>query len=65
MARNASALLSDGALKQGREFDRAGQPITPEHKPNLLERQIEHLQRRFLLPAPIARTVAELAWRVA
>lgn len=60
MASEELALLTDGTVTQGRELDRAGWPITPDHSPGLQERQAEHLQRRFLLSAPIARTVAAL-----
>ena len=60
MASNDSALPTDGTVTQGREPDRAGWPITPYHSPGLHERQAEHLQRRFLLTASMARTVAAL-----
>lgn len=60
MATKAKAPLTAGTVRQGRERDLAGERIDPEHKPSLPERQAEHLQRRFLLPAPIARTVADL-----
>jgi hypothetical protein len=40
--------------------DRAGKLINLESNPNLPARQVAHLQRRFLLPEAVARTVAAL-----
>jgi hypothetical protein len=63
MTRNEVALPTVATVKQGREIDRAGWPIDPNTNATLLEAQAGHLQRRFLLPAPLARAVAELHYR--
>lgn len=47
------------AVDDPRKHDLAGELIGPEIIPNLPERQAELPRRRFLLPAPIARPVAE------
>lgn len=45
---------------RAQEDDLAGRLITSEYKPSLPERQAAYVERRFQLPAAIARTVAAL-----
>lgn len=56
-----SALVTDGAVTQGRELECAGERIDLEHKPKRYEQQSAYVERRFMLPAPIARTAAGIA----
>ncbi len=60
MAGKATALPTAATVRQGRELDLAGERIDPENRPNLRERQAAYVERRFMLPAAIARTVAEI-----
>jgi hypothetical protein len=57
---NAARAVSAAAGDDPRKHDLAGELLGPEHSINLPERQAEHLRRRFLLSAPIARAVAEI-----
>lgn len=61
MARNATAPVTVRAVDRGREVDHAAELINSHLKATLLETQAEHLQRHYLLPAPIARAVREIA----
>jgi hypothetical protein len=60
MAAHGTAPLTAATVEQGREDDHAEGLINSHHSRRLASLQEKHLQRRYLLPAPIARAVAEI-----